>query len=297
MLGVNKILIAVEQDETAKIVLEKVTKLALAADAEIHVVRVIYDANVDAEVHDKASRQELKTFLMAAEESWLEEFIEDTSSRVKLVESATIWHKQEFQGIIDAAIDCEADLIVKASHQPQGMDAVVHTPQDWNLLRHSPVPVMMVKPQAWREQPVIIAAIDVLHDSEAELNGKILSEAYQLSKILEGDLDVVVAHPFVQPWIGPNTVPIDFDKVRVEVEGEIRDVVKSLAERVDVKYRYLHIVEGQTASAVGYQVDVTDAEILVIGTAAREGIKGLVLGNTSEAILYHVQCDVAVLRG
>ena len=296
MLGVDKILIAVEQDETAKVVLEKATTFALAADSEIHVVRVIYDANVDAPVHDKDSRQQLKTFLLEAEETWLAEFVEDAAGTVKLIESATIWHKDEYQGIIDAAVDCEADIIIKASHQPQGIDAVVHTPGDWNLLRHSPVPVMMVKPQAWQHQPLVLAAIDALHEDQGPLNRKILTEAYQIATILNGDLDIVVAHPFVQPWIGPNTVPIDFEKVRTEVEKEIRSTVKTLADGEDVKYRYLTIVEGSTAGAVGHQVDKSGAEILVLGTVARDGIKGLVLGNTSEAILYHVQCDVAVLR-
>jgi len=296
LLGVNKILIAVEQDETARVVLQKATMLALAADAEIHVIRVIYDPNVDATIHDAEHRQQLRTFLLEAEETWLEEFIEDADSNVRLIESATIWNKDEYQGIIDACRDCEADMIIKAAHQPQGIDAVVHTPQDWSLLRQSKVPVMMVKPQAWADQPVILAAIDALHDDQEALNRKILSEAAQIATILHGHLDIVVAHPFVQPWVGPNTVPIDFDKVRQEVETEIRSTVKKLTDSEGIGYRYLSIQEGSTAGAVGHQVDKNDAEILVMGTVARDGIKGLVLGNTSESILYHVQCDVAVLR-
>lgn len=296
MLSVNKILVAVEQDETAKLVLEKAMTLAQDADAEVHVVRVIYDPNVDASIHDSADRQQLKTFLMEAEETWLEELADDLRGKAKLIESATIWHKDEYQGIIDAAADCGADMIMKAAHRPQGIDAVVHTPQDWNLLRHANVPVMMVNPRAWVEQPVILAALDALHEDQQALNRAILTEASQLATILDGELDVVVAHPFVQPWIGPNTVPIDFEKVKAEVETEIRETVQSLADSENIRYRYLHIQEGATAAAVGHQVDASDAEILVMGTIAREGIKGLVLGNTSEAILYHVQCDVTVLR-
>ena len=201
MLGVNKILIAVEQDETANIVLEKAIALAKAADAEIYVIRVIYDPNVDAPVHAPASRQQLKTFLMEAEETWLEELIEDANGKVKLIESATIWNKQEYQGVIDAAVDCGADLIMKASHQPQGLDAVVHTPQDWNLLRHSTIPVMMVKPVAWRREPVVLAAVDVLRTEQAELNERILQEAAQLAKILGGvrDLPIRLSSPGSAP--------------------------------------------------------------------------------------------------
>ncbi|MCB1691246.1 MAG: universal stress protein [Pseudomonadales bacterium] len=296
MLSLNRILVAVEQDDTARFVVEKAAELAQAANAELHIVRVIYDANVDASIHDAADRQQLKTYLMEAEESWLQDFLDGLSLNVKVIESATIWNKDEYAGILDAARDCEANLVVKAAHQPHGLDAVMRTPQDWNLLRHAEIPVMIVKSQAWKASPVVLAAIDVLHEEQETLNRAILREAAGLTQVLEGELDVVVAHPFVQPWIGPNTVPIDFDRVKGEIESEIRTTVNKLADEESVKYRYLHIEEGTTAVAVGHQVDSTGAELLVMGTVARDGLKGLVLGNTSETILYHVQSDVVVLR-
>lgn len=296
MLGLQRILVAVEQDETARFVLEKAVKLATAANAEVHVIRVIFDTMVESKVHSETERHELKTFLMAAEESWLEDFIESSGPGDRVIESATIWHKDEHVGILDAAKDCGADLVMKASHQPEGIDRIVHTPQDWALLRHSPVPVMLVKLQAWADGAVVLAAIDALHDDQADLNKRILEEAGQLASILGGELDIVVAHPFVQPWIGPNTVPIDFEKVRREVEGSINQTVSELVEAANVDYRYLHIGEGSTANAVGHYTDTSEAELLVMGTVARDGITGLVLGNTSETILYRVQCDIAVLR-
>ncbi len=296
MLGLNKILVAVEQDDTAGVVLEKAVKLASAANAEIHVIRVIYDSNVDANIHNAADRQQLKTFIMEAQESWLEDLIDTVRNQASVIESATIWHKEEHQGILDAARDCAADFIIKAAQQPTGLDAVIRTPQDWALLRHAEIPVMMVKTEAWRSQPVILAAVDALHEDQNPLNRSILVEASQLAKILGGEMDVVVAHPFVQPFIGPNTVPIDFQKIRVEAEADIKSTVDGLLGSENISYRYLHIEEGSTANAVGHQADTTDAEILVMGTVARDGIKGLVLGNTSETILYRVQCDVVVLR-
>ena len=42
--------------------------------------------------------------------------------------------------------------------------------------------------------------------------------------------------------------------------------------------------------------DETQAEILVMGTVGRSGVKSFVIGNTSETILQHTRCDVVVLR-
>lgn len=292
----QRILVAVEQDDTAKFVLEKATALAQAANAQIHVVRVIYDPNVDARVHTEKDRHLLKTYLMQAEESWLEDFVEANPKPGNPIETATIWNKESYIGILDAATECEADLIIKASSQPQGINGFFRTPQDWHLLRHATIPIMLVKPEAWHSKPVVLAAIDALEDDQDKLNKAILTEASQLAKTLGGELDIVVAHPFVQPWIGPNTVPIDFERVKREIEADIHKTVERLAADAPLTYRYLLIEEGSTAVAVGHQVDTTGAEVLVMGTVARDGIKGLVIGNTSETILYHVQCDVLVLR-
>lgn len=48
--------------------------------------------------------------------------------------------------------------------------------------------------------------------------------------------------------------------------------------------------------AIEQMMDNTAAEILVMGTVAREGLRGVVMGNTSETILHNTNCDVVVLR-
>ena len=40
----------------------------------------------------------------------------------------------------------------------------------------------------------------------------------------------------------------------------------------------------------------THADLLVVGTHAREGIRGVVLGNTAEKLLHGVDVDVLVVR-
>lgn len=296
MLNIDRILLVVERDDDAPMLLEKTRALASAADASLDVVRVIYEGIVDLSVHDVEKNQALKTYIMQAEEAWLEDLVENIVNKVKSVDTAIIWHKDEWQGIIDAAEQCDADLIVKVANVEGGIDTVVHTPQDWNLLRHSTIPVMLLKPNAWVSEPVVLAAIDAIKEEQNELHRKVLKKASSLAHILGGELHLVCAYPLVEPWAGPSTIGIDFVQIKKDVEAEIKKRVEQMTRETGVTFKYLHIEEGKAGMVIRDLVEKSNTELLVLGTVGRTGVKGLIMGNTSEMILHHTNCDVVVLR-
>ena len=173
---------------------------------------------------------------------------------------------------------------------------VQHTPQDWNLLRHSHMPVMMVKPDAWVSSPNIFAAIDAVNEDQAPLNIKILKEAAHLTSVLGGALHIITAYPMTEPWSQPSPTDYNFQKIRTEVEEMVNQRVSEQIASAGISYKYLYIEEGKPAMAIEQMMDNTAAEILVMGTVAREGLRGIVIGNTSETILHNTNCDVVVLR-
>lgn len=296
MLGVEKILVDIDSQENAVYLLEKARDLALKANAKVEVIRVIYEGFADLDLHSAEEKHQLKTFVMQAEEDWLEEVVNPIRQSVKTVESATIWNKDSWQGIVDAAHESDADLIVKAANVEQGLGTVVHTPEDWNLLRHSDIPVMLVKPSAWVENPIVVAAVDGLAEEQAALNKKILLEAAHLTQILGGELYIIASYPFSEPWMGPVALAVDFDRVKKDVEQFIRDNINRWLDETGVTCKFLSIEEGKPAHVISHYLESCSAEMLVMGTVARSGVKGIVLGNTSETILHRSTCDVVVLK-
>ena len=63
-----------------------------------------------------------------------------------------------------------------------------------------------------------------------------------------------------------------------------------------MSYRHLHLEEGPTAPVLAALVEDSEAALLVVGTHAREGVRGVLLGNTSERILHAVDCDVVTVH-
>ena len=296
MLGVERILVALSEHEGAGFVLEKAVTLANAANASLEVINVVYESLADLPVQAVEKNQMLKTFILSAAESWLEDQLDGIRHKVKTLDSATLWNKDEWQGILHAAEVGNSDLIIKATNLAEDQAFSLRTPQDWNLLRHSTIPVMLAKPQAWVKAPIILAAVDALNEEQFELSKQVLLEADHLASILGGELAIVCSYPLLEPWAGQAAVGIDFQQLKDGIERVARRAIAKLTDATNVSFNYLYIEEGRPAMRLRSQADETQAEILVMGTVGRSGVKSFVIGNTSETILQHTRCDVVVLR-
>ncbi|RAR61433.1 nucleotide-binding universal stress UspA family protein [Onishia taeanensis] len=72
-------------------------------------------------------------------------------------------------------------------------------------------------------------------------------------------------------------------------------------ERIDSEaYDYLpprvHLPMGYARKQSPQLVKKLKAVLVVMGTVARIGIPGFIIGNTAEAVLYHLQCSVLALK-
>lgn len=296
MQSISNILVALGDDD-AQYVLEKAQILAAASKAKVHIVRVIYEGIADLSTSAIENSTKLKTFILQAAESALEDLVDPWRAKFPDVETAAIWNPRTWEGILHAADTTAADLIMKGASLHQKFGDVVRTPDDWNLLRHSPVPVMLVKPQAWVAEPVILCALDVFDEAHADLNVALLKEGAALTAILGGDLHVVCTYPMFEPWVGELGAMASYPDLKRSIELDIIQRVDAIAAKADVKFEMLHAEEGHATYAIGEVAEETEAELLLLGTHAREGVRGLLLGNTSERILHAVATDVLTMHG
>ena len=296
MNSAKQILVVVRRAPDAAQVLNKVAQLTHGSDAHVQVIRVVHDDIVASRHTVEGDGQKLKTFILQAEEEYLEGLIEPFRARFKSIESATVWHRRPFVAVLDVARDLRADLIVKGAEVGARLSEIVRTPDDWHLLREAACPVMLVKLAAWLDKPRIVAAVDALDDDHAELNRHVLDSARELARQLDGSVDLVSTYPAYQPWAAEMSAAYDYVKLRRSIEHEIDTKQRALVgddARAAVR---LHAIEGEPAYAINQLAEELGAELIVLGTAARAGIAALVIGNTSEALLHLTQRDVLVIR-
>jgi universal stress protein E len=100
-----------------------------------------------------------------------------------------------YEAGIREATRLRVDLIVAEQHHGHHAASLLHL-VDWELLRLSPIPVLLVKdPRAYR-RPKVLAAVDPDHTyaKPVWLDREILNAAQQIARALHGSLHAVHAY-------------------------------------------------------------------------------------------------------
>ncbi len=288
MSNFDNILLAIEQVQEAPLLLPKASRLGAR---KLHAVRVIYEGLADLPSRHIDHAAELKSYVLQAETGALEEAITAHSSGMD-IETATVWHRSIWQGVLHTAESIDASLIAKQVHRPHA-SGYLGTPDDWNLIRHSRVPVLLSQLQDWSAQPAVYAALDVYDDAHAAMNRRVLESAWDLTRRLGGQLHIVSVFPVLSNWMDQITTVMSYQHLKREIEQEISTAVARLTGAMGLRDYRLHVLEGLADVEITRTVDA--GSVLVIGCKARTGVSGYLIGNTAEKVLHRAEVDILAI--
>jgi len=302
MYPIHHILVAIKDPRAKSFpAIEKAAMIATALDAKLrlfHAIDVpVYPdlGEVDGPPLLQLERRQRDIHLQL-----LEAIAAPLRQRGLSVTTAVEWDFPRHEAIIRAATHFGANLIVAADHV-----TVHHLPwllryTDWELLRASPVPVLLVKSPRPYRKPVILAALDPEHafDKPAALDTEILRFSATLADALGGAVHAV--HGYVPvPAILPLTVlskPGELDKILAAGEKTAFDVLGKVATPLGIPRSRLHVVGRHPTDAVEEIAAQTGSQIVALGSISRSGVGRLLIGNTAEALIDRLKCDVLVVK-
>jgi universal stress protein E len=204
-----------------------------------------------------------------------------------------------YEAIIRHAGRVGADLIVADCHSGHRASWLLQL-TDWELLRHSAVPVLLVKNRRPYRNPVVLAAIDPLHTfaKPGNLDAAILKSATGLKELMRGSLHAM--HAYYPAPLGATPAEILNPAIATELQEKAEAKARKAFERVLRKYPVArgrrHLVPSHPFEAIEETARRTRADILVMGAISRSGLRRLFIGNTAERILDGVSCDVLVVK-
>lgn len=191
------------------------------------------------------------------------------------------------------------DLVLKDVRPPKWTDGLLTTDLDTGLMRKCPCPVWLVRSKADKFRR-IAAALDVLPQDETReaLNVKVVKLAKSIAESEQAELEVVSAWSVYADSVLRYKMEEDeleqlHEKTEAEVRGLVEHAVK-LAGAEDIAV--VKAVHGDAHVVIPQVIEQDHEELVVMGTVARTGVPGLIIGNTAEKILRRIQCSLLAVK-
>jgi universal stress protein E len=216
------------------------------------------------------------------------------------VSVAAEWDYPPSEAIVRRALRTKAELIVAERHSGKHLAGWMLSYTDWELLRFAPCPVLIVKSSKAYHRPTIMAAVDPLHQhaKPVRLDAEILKTSGAMKVALKGSLNIVHIYPppvvVTAGWVsGPVVLPGSDGKLAAK---SARSALTEELDRLPMPPHKVAVVQGVPREAIADAAKALKADIVVMGAVSRTGIKRLLIGNTAEAVLDALPCDILVVK-
>lgn len=312
----KNILCVLEPGEKCKPALERAVTLAEDNQANLTVVNAtqLITAGIRMPAGGPIS-EDLQAAMVNEHTEEVETLIRPYRKRIEI--QTRLLTGTPFLEIIREVLRHEHDIVIKTPKTQDWLDRLFGS-EDMHLLRKCPCPVWLIKPGAPKSYKRILAAVDVDIDDEDPpkeresrhaLNRQILEMAYSLALSDFAELHVMHA------WeaIGESAMRGAFmhtpkDKIMAYVEQVrrhrkasldklMREVTSHLGQdATDYLKPQTHLVKGLAAKEIPALAKRIKASLVVMGTVARTGVPGFLMGNTAETILNQIDCSVLAIK-
>ena len=241
----------------------------------------------------ESGRAKAKQEVLDARRKDVEECIEAASQKGQKVALKVVWMKEIHAWITKRATSTQFAAVVKTSH---ATGTFTHTSTDWHMLRECPAPILLVAENKWHRTRPVLAALDLDTNkrSKKKLNEAILRSATELATALGVEMKIIAA--LEVPTLLADLDIVDPRTYANERREELMPHLKSLAKSFDIPEKEFVTKRGPVDRVIQSEAAKVRAQIVVMGTVARQGIKAKLMGNTAESVLATLRTDVLALK-
>lgn len=286
----RKILVRVDVVDGKSEAFEQASRLAREIGARLTVVDVVRElpSFVTALMTDpKALSEQRRAERLRILKQWCAS--QESPIRTKVL------HGRAEHSLVREVLGAPHDLLVKDAHDEEGTEQIFGG-VDMRLMRNCPCPVWLVRP-AHGNCERVLAAIDCQPTPRGEaMNSRIIEISSSLATAYGSQLHVVSA------WQGLDDFQRDLGDWAPPsnhlIEDTARETIQCLVARseCDIPGHRVHFRRGVAGHMIPQVAAEIDANLIVMGTLARSGIPGLLIGNTAERVLREVSCSVLTVK-
>lgn len=268
--------------------LELAARLGLAVDVVAFTHAPLGGLNVSA-----AEKTNLRKRLLDEREKTVQARIDKYRREGQRVSLRTVWEKDLHRWVNKHCAGDAYVAVVKTGHRSESL---VHTSLDWQLLRECPVPVLIVAEKKWHRARPVLATLDLGSSvaTKRKLNRRVLETAKKLADALEVELEIITA--IEVPVLLADLDLVDPAAYAREAQAAMQPRIAELARALDIPAQDFRCKRGPVERVIASQAAKVGAQIVVMGTVGRSGVKARLLGNTAEKVLRHLKTDVLAIK-
>jgi universal stress protein E len=300
--NVSKIIVPIK-DPTAKPppALSKAVQIAAATGAKLEIFHAIDTPVYVASVAGAAlGTQDLQSTGRGNFVDALDALAERVRADGVEITTSAEWDYPAHEAILRRARRTKADLIVASCHPGRHIAPWLLRLTDWDLLRESPIPVLLVKNAKAYDAPPVVAAVDPAHafSKPSRLDDDILEEGAAIADALGGKLFAMYAYaPMPVGAVTPGVYTPDFAaETSRRSSAAARKGLARLAARLSIPTTRQRLIARHPVDAIQIVARETKCQIVVMGAISRSGLKRIFIGNTAEQVLDALACDVLVVK-
>ena len=281
----TRLFVIVDPTTTHQVALVKALLIAKLADCEIHAFLCVY-RDVDKS-KDAVSRRDLKHQTITDAEQWLGQQLEACKTAGIAFTREVVWNSRWYDVALRSIAKSGCDLVIKSSFHHSKSKRFYNTTSDYSLMRNCACPILFAhQTQEWKSDRVL-ACVDLesTDPKHARLNGVVIRDAQAFANIVGMELYVAAAY----------SVGIDTENLPIKGHGQQVNL-EQLGQLYDVDESRIILRQGPTVETLKHICEELDPSIVIMGTLARAGIKGKLIGNTAEKLLDVIDADLLTVN-
>lgn len=306
----KNILLVLEDADFSSPAAQRALHLAESNNAALTVVDVIGNTPI-LSTSSSVNLDRIKNEMIDERYREIEQYIAATSPDINV--KIRVLTGKDFIVIIRYVLKNKCDLVIKAVDQESRLSSMFFGSLDLRLLRKCPCPVWLIKSEKKQKNNRILAAVQLEHYDDKKqldaLNSKIMQISSSLAYTDEAELHIVNA------WVvfeGGRLAKKLSKQYRDDVEQWVAEQRSSMheaqqyfkrefeqhlrSEGIEELKCTFHFVEGLAEEVIVSLADRLAVDLIVMGTVARTDLAGLLIGNTSEAILNQIDSSVLAIK-
>lgn len=289
----KKILVYINTDNETSRALQRAVTLAAHNNAALKVVDVAEELPGYVRllgIPDKS----ILSFVVNEKREHLDTLVREMASDMPV--STEVLIGAPFLAVIRDILKHGHDLVIKDIDDEEGPDAT-----DMHLLRKCPCPLWLEHPMSDERIERVAVAVDPVPDDTQNLalSSTLMEIAVGLKQSEHCMLHVIHAWLILYESILRQNIAQDqWEQFMEESERTARDQLKSFLKPFtqSIQDDGIHLLKGDPGQVIPAFVRKRSMDLLVMGTVARTGIQGFLIGNTAEIILKRIGCSIIAVK-